>query len=159
MSTGHVSVFCQNLGITFAYYFNFKKEFLFNNARILEINDCYNRSRGNVSFTEISEIIIYQIKNLLGWINIDWGQVWERLRKCVAKWIKQKKVREMKVAWVTFLVHLFHQYWQTWLLAQVLGKVHHWRCTKDMLWKVSFLEHCLNKFVVCRRPNFYWTSA
>ena len=52
-------------------YFNFKKEFLFNNGRILEINDYYNRSRGNVSFTEISEIIIYQIENLLGWVNID----------------------------------------------------------------------------------------
>ena len=75
MSTGHVSVFCQNLGITtftLENYFHFKKEFLFNNGRILEINDYYyNRSRGNVSFTEISEIIIYQIENLLGWINID----------------------------------------------------------------------------------------
>ena len=96
MSTGHVSVFCQNLGITtftLENYFHFKKEFLFNNGRILEINDYYNRSRGNVSFTEISEIIIYQIENLLGWINIDWGQVWERLRKCVPKWIKQKSKR------------------------------------------------------------------
>ena len=38
----------------------------------LEINDYYNnRSRGNVSFTELSEIILYQIKILLGWINLD----------------------------------------------------------------------------------------
>ena len=61
MSAWHVGVFCQYLGIT-AYtwenYLNFKNEFLFNNAIILEINDCYNnRSRGNVSFTELSEII------------------------------------------------------------------------------------------------------
>ena len=62
----------EQYAFTLENYFNFKKEFLFNNGRILEINDYYyNRSRGNVSFTEISEIIIYQIENLLGWINID----------------------------------------------------------------------------------------
>ena len=62
MSTGHVSVFCQNLGITtftLENCFNFKKEFLFNNGRILEINDYYNRSTRNINLTEISEIIIY----------------------------------------------------------------------------------------------------
>ena len=32
-------------------------KFLFNKGSILEINDCYNRSRGNVNFTELSEII------------------------------------------------------------------------------------------------------
>ena len=62
MSAGHVGVFCQNLGIT-AYtlenYYNFKNKFLFSNGSILEINDYYdsNKSRGNVSFTELSEII------------------------------------------------------------------------------------------------------
>ena len=54
MSSGHVGVFCQNLGIT-AYtlenYSIFKNKFLFNNDNILEVNDCYNnRSRGNVKF-------------------------------------------------------------------------------------------------------------
>ena len=61
MSAGHVGFFCQNLGIT-AYtlenYSNFKNKFLFNNGSILEINYYLNnRSRGNVSFTELSEII------------------------------------------------------------------------------------------------------
>ena len=61
MSAGHVGFFCQNLGIT-AYtlenYSNFKNKFLFNNGSILEINDYFNdRSRGNVSFTELSETI------------------------------------------------------------------------------------------------------
>ena len=58
--SGHVGVFCQNLVIT-AYtlenYYNFKNKFLFNNGSILGINDYYNnRSRGNVSFTELCEI-------------------------------------------------------------------------------------------------------
>ena len=61
MSVGHVGVFRQNLGIT-AYtlenYSNFKSKFLFNNGSILEINDYYNnRNRGNVSYTELCEII------------------------------------------------------------------------------------------------------
>ena len=61
MSAGHVGFFCQNLGIT-AYilenYSNFKNKFLFNNGSILEINDYFNdRSRGNVSFTELPEVI------------------------------------------------------------------------------------------------------
>ena len=54
MPSGHVGVFCQNLGIT-AYtlenYSIFKNKFLFNNDNILEVNDYYNnRSRGNVKF-------------------------------------------------------------------------------------------------------------
>ena len=61
MSAGHVDIFCQNLGIT-AYtlenYSNFKNKFLLNNDSILEINDNYNnKSRENVSFTQLSEII------------------------------------------------------------------------------------------------------
>ena len=60
MLAGHVVVFCQNLGIT-AYtlenYSNFKNKFLFNSGSILEINDYYNRSSGNVILAELSEII------------------------------------------------------------------------------------------------------
>ena len=62
MSAGHVGVFCQKLGIT-AYtlenYSNFKSKFSFNNGSILEINDYYNsnKSRGNVSVTELPERI------------------------------------------------------------------------------------------------------
>ena len=37
---------------------------------------------------------------------------------------------------MTFLVHLILQQWQTRLLAAVLG-------IKEILWKVSFLQHCL----------------
>ena len=60
MSAGRTGVFCQNLGIT-AYtlenYSNFKNKSLFNNGSILEINYYYNsnESRGNVTFTELSE--------------------------------------------------------------------------------------------------------
>ena len=59
---GHVGAFCQNLGITtytLENYSNFKNKFLFNNGSIPEINDYYNsnKSRGNVSFTKLSEII------------------------------------------------------------------------------------------------------
>ena len=43
---------------TLENYSNFKNKFLFNNGSILEINYYLNnRSRGNVSFTELSEII------------------------------------------------------------------------------------------------------
>ena len=61
MSVGHVGVFCQNLGIT-AYtlenHSNFKNKLLFNNGSILEINYYYNnRNRGNVNYTELSEMI------------------------------------------------------------------------------------------------------
>ena len=58
MFVGHVGVFCQILGITgktLDNYSNFKNKFLFNNDSILEINDYNNRSRGNVSFTELCE--------------------------------------------------------------------------------------------------------
>ena len=51
-------VFCQILGITektLDNYSNFKNKFLFNNDSILKINDYNNRSRGNVSFTELCE--------------------------------------------------------------------------------------------------------
>ena len=58
MFVGHVGVFCQILGITgktLDNYSNFKNKFLFNNDGILKINDYNNRSRGNVSFTELCE--------------------------------------------------------------------------------------------------------
>ena len=35
----------------------FKNKFLFINGNILEINDYYNKSRRNASFTQLSEII------------------------------------------------------------------------------------------------------
>ena len=58
MFVGHVGVFCEILGITgktLDNYSNFKNKFLFNNDSILKINDYNNRSRGNVSFTELCE--------------------------------------------------------------------------------------------------------
>ena len=58
MFVGHVGVFCQILGITgknLDNYSNFKNKFLFNNDGILKINDYNNRSRRNVSFTELCE--------------------------------------------------------------------------------------------------------
>ena len=59
ISFGHVGVFCQNLGIS-AYILencsNSKNKFWFNNGSILTINDYY-RSRGNVSYTELCQII------------------------------------------------------------------------------------------------------
>ena len=63
MSAGHVDVFCQNLGITAYTLEYFITLFLFNNSSILEINDYYNsnKSRGNVTFTELSEK--YSIKS------------------------------------------------------------------------------------------------
>ena len=58
MSAGYVGVSCQHLSIT-AYalenYSNFKNKSLSNNGSIVEINDYFNK--GNVSFTELSEII------------------------------------------------------------------------------------------------------
>ena len=90
MPTGHMGVFCKNLVIT-AYtlenYFNFKNKFLFNNGSILEINDyCNNRSRGNVSFTELSEIIITLSR--FCWVGLD--KI--RLRGCLGK-IKEMRVK------------------------------------------------------------------
>ena len=52
-------VVCQNLVYTLKNYSNFKNNVLLNNGSILEINNCF-RTRGNVSFTELSEI-----KNIL----------------------------------------------------------------------------------------------
>ena len=49
----------------------------------------------------------------------------------------------MKVVWVTFLVHLFLQWWQAWLLTSVQEKTQHWETIKEIIWQVSFLEHCI----------------
>ena len=77
MSTGYVGVSCQHLSIT-AYalenYSNFKNKFLSNNGSIVEINDYFNK--GNLSFTELSEIITtLSNQDFAGWINLDY---WKR---------------------------------------------------------------------------------
>ena len=54
MLAGHVGVFCSNLVYALENYINFKNVLL-NNRSILEIN-YYYKIRGNVSFTELSEI-------------------------------------------------------------------------------------------------------
>ena len=93
MSAGHVSIFCQNLGIA-AYalenHSNVKNKFLFNSGSTLELNDYYNkRSRGNVSFTELCEII-----NTLS--NQDFAGLNKfRLRKSLGK-IKEMHVKMNK---------------------------------------------------------------
>ena len=98
MSVGHVGVFCQNLGIT-AYalenYSNFKNKFLFNNGSMLELNDYNNsnKSKGNVSFTELSEIINTLSSQDFAWM--DKFRLRERLRRikemCRVKMNKTKK--------------------------------------------------------------------
>ena len=65
--------FLQNLGITahtLEDYSNLKSNFSFNNGSILEIHD-YFRARENASFNDLSQLIHYQIKILLRWINLD----------------------------------------------------------------------------------------
>ena len=56
---GHLGVFYQNLGITactLENYSNFESNFSFNNGSILEIHD-YFRTRGNVSFNDLFQLI------------------------------------------------------------------------------------------------------
>ena len=102
MSAGYVGVFCQNLGIT-AYtlenYSNFKNKFLFNNGSILEINDYYsNKSRGNVSFTEFSEIInTLSSQDFAGMDRFRLMASLGKIKKMRVKMNKTKKVREMTV--------------------------------------------------------------
>ena len=61
MSAGHVGVSSQNLGFTAYTLENYpyvKNKFVFKSDSILEINDYYsNRSKRNVSFTELCEIV------------------------------------------------------------------------------------------------------
>ena len=61
----------------------------------------------------------------------------------------------MKVPRVTYIIHLFLQQWQTWLLAAVLGKQHHWHAKNKIIWKVSFLQHHLKKILLCRGLYLY----
>ena len=100
MPVGHVGVFCQNLGIT-AYtlenYSNFKNKFLFNNGSILELNDYNNsnESKGNVSFTDLSEII--NTLSSQDFAGMDKFRLRERLGKikemCRVKMNKTKKIK------------------------------------------------------------------
>ena len=68
----------------------FKNKFLFINGNILEINDYYNKSRRNASFTQLSEII-----NTLS--NQDLAELDKfRLRKNLGK-IKEMRVKLNKI--------------------------------------------------------------
>ena len=49
--------------------------------------------------------------------------------------------------WVTFLVPLFLFYWETWVFAAVLAKVNQWHWTKEIIYKINFLEHRLKNFL------------
>ena len=99
MSARHMGVFCQNLGIT-AYtlenYSNFKIKFLFNNDNILEINDYYNsnKRRGNVSFTELSEII--NTLSSQDFAGMDKFRLRERLGKIKEMRVKMSKTKKSK---------------------------------------------------------------
>ena len=79
-------------------YFNFLKKFLilFNNGNILEISDRYiDRGRGNVSFTELPEIInTPSNQHFAGW---DKFRLSIRLRKMRVKMNKTEKETEMQV--------------------------------------------------------------
>ena len=102
MSVRHVGVFCQNLGIvayTLENYSNFKNKFLFNNGNILEINYYYNnRSRGNVSLTELSKIInTLSNQNFAGMDKFRSTTSLGKIKEMRVKMNKTEKVREMTV--------------------------------------------------------------
>ena len=59
------------IACTLENYSNFLKKLLFNNGSILEINDYYNRSRRNVSFTELSEIINIKSRVYIYWTSAE----------------------------------------------------------------------------------------
>ena len=97
MSAGHVGVFFQNLGIkayTLENYSNFKNKFLFNNGSILETNDYYNsnKSRGNVTFTELSEIINTLLSQ--DFAGMDKFRLRERLRNIKEMCVKINKTKK-----------------------------------------------------------------
>ena len=88
-----MGVFCQNLVYNLEDYHNFKNVFL-NNGIILEIN-FYYRTRGNVSFIELSEKKkkLSQAKILMGWVNlISWRTSYtcRRLPKVELVYFKNK---------------------------------------------------------------------
>ena len=60
-----------------------------------------------------------------------------RIREMRVKLNKTKNNRN-KSCVNDFLGSPFSPVMQTWLLAAVLGKVHHWHWKKEILWKVSF---------------------
>ena len=103
-------IFYQNVGIT-AYtlgnYSNFESKFLFNNGSFLEINYYYNRSWGNISFAELSEII--NTLSNTDFSRLDKFRLWTNLRIIKEMCVKMNKIKvtEMKVVWVTLLIHLF----------------------------------------------------
>ena len=106
----HKGIFCQNVGIT-AYtlgnYSNFESKFLFNNGSFFEINYYYNRSWGNISFADLSEII-----NTLSnpdFAGLDKFRLQTNLGIIKEMCVKMNKIKvtEMKVVWVTLLIHLF----------------------------------------------------
>ena len=81
MSTGHVSVFCQNLGITtftLENYFHFKKE------KYKFYWDIWNNNLLNRKFAGMDK---YRLRTSLG-----------KIKEMCVKMNKTKKVREMKVA-------------------------------------------------------------
>ena len=95
MSAAHVGVFSQNLGIT-AYalenYSNFRNKFLFNNGSTLEINYYNNVSRGNLSFTELSEINVLSNQKFSGMDKFRVRTSLGKIKKMRAKMNKTKKV-------------------------------------------------------------------
>ena len=110
ISAGHVGVFCLNLGIiayTLENYSNFKNKSLFDNGSILEINDYYNsnKNRGNVSFTELPEII--NVLSSQDFSGMDKFRLRERLGKIKEMRVKMNKTKIREMTVVTFLVHLF----------------------------------------------------
>ena len=84
---------------TLENYSNFKNKFLFNNGSILEINDYYNsnKSRGNVTFTELSDII--NTLSSQDFAGMDKFRLRKRLRNIKEMRVKinkaKKKEREM----------------------------------------------------------------
>ena len=127
-------------------YTNFKNKSLFNNSNILDINDFYNRNRGNVSLTYWVAWKINTLSNQ-DFVGMDEFRLRASLRKIKDMHVKMNKMNkvnrnESREMMGDFL-NLFLLEWSTCLLAAVLGKVHHWHWTKESLWKVSSLEHTL----------------
>ena len=106
MSAGHVSGGCfspksnQVSQHTFENYYDFKNKFfiLFNSGSILEINDyCNNTSRGNVSFSELSEIINTLSNHDFAGLDKFKLRSLGEIKEMPVKMNKAKKVTEMKV--------------------------------------------------------------
>ena len=92
--SGHVGVFCQNLGIT-AYtlenYSNFKSNFSINNGSILEIHD-YFRTRGDASFNNLSQITNTQSnQDFAGLDNFRLRKILGKMKERRAQFLKKNK--------------------------------------------------------------------